>query len=280
MVLCHQIDPFAGCDDSSDENSINESSLINQQSSNDPCDCSKIMGRDHLKSKRARKFRCNSKRIKLLSQPKHLTNKHCVQEPEVKKPFVEILRPNDEQTPVRIKMLAYPKVRKLVSSREAYKQVVDKEWFGRFDTLIKRSMMTMYSRLSNVQLPDKCRHAKWTKEDWKRHCEWLKKNALPKTAKGPTMVERKKIPLNKLIPSMQKLAVPRHPRSKFRDHCGYVSTVKDATQFYQPSDRIISLAVPKQRGEEEELPEFKPFTVSPAALMYKPSKFVNEEEII
>lgn len=267
MGLCGKVNPFDGCDESSDD------FFISPQSGN-PCDCTKIIGRDHLKMKRARKFRCKSKRISLLALPRYLTKKHCVEEPESAKTTIEIIRPNEEQTPVRIQWLAYPKVRKLVSSREEYKQIVDREWFGRFDTLIKRSMLTMYSRLSNVQLPSKCERRKWTSADWKRHCEWLKKNALPRPIQKPLPINRERIPLEQLTPSIQKLANPRYPRSKYRQHCGYVSTVKDAAQIYQPTDRIMSLAIPKQRDIEEETKELTTFGVSPAALMYKPSKFL------
>lgn len=267
MVSCHQdISGSVNDEINSDENSLCKRSPPRTL-------CKNIVGRDHLKMKRARRFRCKSKRIINLAQPQYLTEKYSEQILPQKKTSVEIVRAHEEQTPVRINLLAYPKVRKLISSREAYKGVVDKQWYGRFEDLIKRSMFTMYSRLANVQLPEKSQRNKWTKADWQRHCEWLKKRALPKREKHPQPVERKKVPLSDLIASMHELSRPRNPRSKYSERCGFISTVKSSAKLYEPTERILKLAAPKFQKDEVDEDDLGPFHVNPNALSFKPCNF-------
>lgn len=268
MVLCCQV---ADCASDTFDNAPIKVKTFN---CTEPCDCIKIAGRDHLKTKRARKFRCKSKRIQRLALPKYFTPKYCEPEPEKAKLSVEIVRPYDEPTPVRIKLLAHPKVHHLVSSRDAYKGFVDKEWYGRFENLIHRSMLTMYSRLANVQLPESSKRKKWTRADWQRHCEWLKERAVPKLPKTPPPLKSKKVPIEKLMESVFELSRPRNPRKKYRRHYGYESLVKDATKFYQPTPRIMQLAVPKQKAEDDPT-EVEPFQVKPSALKFKMRKFEN-----
>lgn len=236
-------------------------------------DCVKIVGYDHLKTRRARRFRCKNKRLVQLAQPKQVIRKYYEEETARGKTAVEIMRTFEEQATARIKMLAYPKVRKLISSRDAYKDIIDKEWFGRFESLIQKSMLTMYSRLANVHLPSRIQREKWTKADWQRHCAWLKQRALPKMPKDAPIVKPKKVPIEALIESILKLSEPRHPQPKYRPTCGYVSTVKDATKTYTPTKRILTLAVPKpSRLEEEDYEDFVPFQVNPKALKFRPSE--------
>lgn len=264
MVLCHQVNSLSNCN--------NVGAIHPPCQDVNPCECSEIIGSDHLKEKRARRFRCKSKRIRKLAQPKILTRKYCEEETKSEKTAVEIIRTFEEQTPVRIKLLAYPKVRKLVSSRDAYKGIIDKEWQERFENLIRRSMLTMYSRLANVQMPDASSRKKWTREDWLRHCEWLKKRAIPKMPKHPPQPKRKKVPITALINSMYLLSRPRQPRDKFRPYFGYSSPVKDSALSYEPSNRIMQLAVPKHPKNEEDEEEIDPFQVNPRALKFQPSK--------
>jgi hypothetical protein len=266
MVLCFKA---TDCDsDAYEEAPVKMKSL----KCSEHCACVKIAGRDHLKTKRARKFRCRSKRIKRLALPKYYTPKYCEVEPEMSTGSVEIVRTYKEQTPVRIRMLAHPKIHHLVASRDAYKGMIDKEWHGRFENLIHRSMLTMYSRLANVQLPDKPQRKKWTRADWQRHCEWLKSRAVPKIPTVSPPIKSKKVPIEKLMKSVYELSRPRHPRKKYRRHYGYVSHVKDATKFYEPTPRIMQLAVPKLKAGEDPT-EDDSFHVKPSALKFNPSKF-------
>lgn len=272
MVLCRQENSFDRCEDNIDDGASDDSECISRLEKS--CDCVKIVGHDHLKSKRARKFRCKSARIRQLAEPKNLTKKYCEEVQVVGKVDVEIVRPDEEQTPVRIKLLAYPKVRKLVSSRNTYKSIVDKEWYGRFENLINQSMLTMYSRLANVHLPNKQQRKKWTKADWERHCQWLKKRALPKMPKLPPPAKKKvkKVPIEQLKASMLALSRPRHQTQKYRPRCGYVSTVKDSARVYAPTQRVLALAQPKEKPEGEEEVDVDPFKVKPSALKSHPCK--------
>lgn len=270
MVLCRQVNADAECQDIFE----GDDKPFKCQATKKSCNCSKIFGCDHLKKKRARKFRCYSKRIQHLAQPKYVSQKYSAEETVNGKAAVEVIRTYEEQTPVRIKLLAYPKVRKLVSSREAYRNIVDKEWYDRFHELIQRSMLTMYSRMANVQLPDRSVCKKWTKADWQHHCEWLKKRAIPKVPKELPAMKRKKVPLNVLMASMFELSKPRNPRSKFHNRCGYKSSVKLATLSYKPTERVLKLAEPKHPKVEDDEEELEPFQVNPRALTFKPSKFL------
>lgn len=276
MVLCSEVFPDDDCRTKVDE----RNTPFKCQMQEEPYDCTKIVGCDHLKKKRARKFRCRSKRIKQLAEPKYFSQKFSEEEYVNCKKAVEVIRENEEQLPVRIKLLAYPKVRKLVSSREAYRNIVDKQCFNRLEELIGRSLFTMYSRLANVQLPSRSQRRKWTKSDWQRHCEWLKKRALPKKPKDFPMLKRKKVPLNDLMESIYTLSKPRNPSSKFSHQSGYKSSIKLATLIYNPTERIIKLAEPKHPKSDEEDEEFEPFHVNPRALTFVPSNFKRNLKII
>lgn len=270
MVLCRKVNPLSVCHKEAAAQHLGKGDF---EKSDEACACIKIVGCDHLKSKRARKFQCRSQRIKNLAQPKHKTAKYCVDESMPGKSSVEIVRAYEEETPVRIKMLSYPKVRKLVSSRDAYKNIVDKQWHGRFEHFIHRSMDTMYSRLANVQPPSKsAHHKKWNRADWAHHCEWLKKRAGPRPTASSAPAKRKKVPIQDLMQSMLELSQPRLPRKKFRPQYGYKSTVKPSARSCIPSDRIMQLAEPKQPKEDEKKDELEPFHVNPRALAYQPSK--------
>lgn len=267
MVLCHIRKQAHNNDDTAISNKLQCENI-------DPCKYANVVGCDHLKTKRARKFRCRNKRIRQLAQPKIVTQKYCEEEIKRGKMEVEVIRTFEEQTPVRIKLLSYPKVRKLVSSREAYKEIVNKEWYGRFEDLIRRSLLTMYSRLGNVKLPDKTCRKKWTKAEWKRHCEWLKSRARPKMVLQAPKPKRKKVPLEALVTSVYLLSRPRYPRKKYHAFCGYFSPVKEAALTYEPSERILKLASAKNPMDIDE-DERDPFQVNPRALKFQPSKFIQ-----
>jgi hypothetical protein len=233
-----------------------------------------------MKVQRLRKFRCKSKRIRQLAQPKNVTGKYCGEEVKQGKPLVEIIRTFEEPTPVRIKMLAYPKVRKLVSSRDAYKEIVGKERDKRFENLISRSMLTMYSRLANVQLPEKACRKKWTRSDWQRHCEWLKSRALPKREIKEQLEERKKVPIDSLTTSIYKLSRPRYPRKKYRPIYGYRSLVKDGALKYDITERVRNLANPKRLADEDDKDEdYDPFQVRLNALRFNPSRYPSSNSL-
>lgn len=243
-----------------------------------PFECKReIVGSDHLVVKRARKFRCRSKRIRLLATPKHLTPKF-FKPPEMKiGKTIEITRPYENLLPTRIKLLAFPKVRKLLASHDAYRGMIKRERLKRIENLASRSLLTMYSRLANVQIPLKQqRTAKWTKEDWARHCEWLQKRACPKIERQPRRIKRKNVPLKKLLVSIYHLSMPRHQRTKYLPPHGYESVVKESAKIYEPTKRIITLSVPKKIHANEEEGGTEDYGVDPNALTYKPTRRIEE----
>lgn len=245
-----------------------------------PFECQReIFGSDHLTHKRIRKFCCKNKRIRLLAKPKHYTPKFLNENEIPNDKEIEVVHANEIELPTRIKLLAFPKVRKLIATRDAYQGGnVDKNRILKIENLASRSMLSMYSRLANVQFVSKPeKNKKWTKEDFARHCEWLKKRACPKPLRLPPKIKRKKVPLKKLLVSIYQLSIPRHPREKFLKHHGYKSVVKKSAMLYEPSDRINKLSVPRKIVIDDEFSEpLDPFVVNPSSLIYKPSRRIKE----
>ncbi|XP_070493960.1 uncharacterized protein Theg [Chironomus tepperi] len=238
-----------------------------------PLNCKKYFGSDHLKYKRQKRFKCKNKRIRILAQPKYYTPKYTTNECRNLDKNIEISREVNLST--RIKMLAIPKVRKLVASAEQYRTAIDCEKLCNINNLIHHSMMTMYSRLANVHLTESrtpCR--KWDAKDWQKHCEWLKKRACPKKIKEPKKPPRKVVPLSELEASFNNLSQPRYPREKYRPTYGYQSAVRNASKLYIPTKRLIKLSEPKKikdelEEEQDENDEQKEtFYANPNALKY------------
>lgn len=233
--------------------------------------CTHYFGSDHLKEERAKKFRCPSRRIHVLAQPKYLTRRVLQPNPKVKK--VQVVK--EYELPTRIKMLSVPKVRRLVASLDEYKNFIDTHRIRNYDDLIQKSIRTMYSRLANVQLKKKRKPKKWTKEEMERHCKWMQKRALPKVIKTDPTMPRKAVPLKKLQHSIFNLSRPRFPRQKYRPSYGYKSTVKNYSTVYTPSRRLLELANPKpifRDDDDYDYEYFNAFQVKPEALKYTISK--------
>ncbi|CAO1421289.1 unnamed protein product [Diamesa tonsa] len=264
MVLCKSYDPYAGCENTeplSPVESIEECDLVTK--------CPAIK-KNSLCSRRPKKYNCN-KRIKHLAVPRSYTSKYCTESP-VKSSIVEVIKANEEQTPVRIRLLAYPKVRKLISSRDQYRDYIDAAWFKRFDVLIKKSMHTLYSRLANVQYPERKR---WEKEDWERHCEWLKKRACPKIPKEAPRIIRKRAPLESLMVSAYSLSQPRHPQPKYKKVYEVPPVVPERVKTYVATERIAKLAKPKHPKDDSEV-EFDPFKVNSNAKLFKTTERLKD----
>jgi hypothetical protein len=152
MVRCaEQLDHYCEDQDLEGQEECNVKQCCDKDE-HEKCICPKLFGMDHLKEKRLRAIKCK-KRIRVLAQPKHQCWKFASPEISPGKQRIEIDRTYQEQTPVRIRLLAYPKVRKLLAARNEYKNFIDKAWLTRFDALIQKSLRTLYSRISNVRLP-------------------------------------------------------------------------------------------------------------------------------
>jgi hypothetical protein len=246
-----------------------------------------IFGSGHLLESKNKKFACKSDRIKYLAQPRHPV-------PKYNPPKVTRLRYNipivrldeDNQLSTRIKMLSYPKVRKLISAKNEYKDFIDHDRLRRYDELIKESSMTMYSRLANVHLPEKRQSMpkKWTKEDWERHCEWLRKRSCPKEVKEYLPEPRYFVPLDDLQDSINNLSQPKKVRIREKylpevDRCRYCiyrpGEKRGAKYLSEPPERIMKLAKPKCLKEEEDDDDFQPFSVNPNALKYQITDHIN-----
>ncbi|CAG9806476.1 unnamed protein product [Chironomus riparius] len=245
-----------------------------------PLNCRKYFGSDHLKYKRQKRFRCKNKRIAALAQPRYYTPKYVPNEDWTWNQNIEIQR--DFNLSTRIKMLSVPKVRKLTASYEDYKNTMNYEKLSNISNLMNYSMMTMYSRLANVQLSEsRAPRRKWTQKDWQRHCEWLQKRACPKKIPNVKKPPRKIVPLNELETSIHQLSQPRHPVKKYRPTYGYQTAVRNASKQYIPTKRLIKLSEPKAvRGLEEENllgDELKEtFYANPKALTYNATDRIKQ----
>lgn len=236
-----------------------------------------------------KKFRCKSKRLKNLAKPKFITPKYSSLESVDENKFkVQII--GDEQTPVRIKMLSFPKVRKLVSTRDEFDGIVDQEWNERFKTLIDQSKATLYSRLANVTLPTaqkNLKRKKMTEEDRKKHNEWLIKRSEPKPIFVAKHEPKKSVYMKKYRPKsadedldevLNRLSTPRKPRGKFKPFCGYKSAVQTSALRYNITERTLKLTkrTVKTPAPVEPQDEHDPFSVNPNALKSKPTKRIIE----
>lgn len=105
MVLCKTVDPCKP-----KKPAVHVSGDCENGQMHDSCKCTNIFGNDHLSSKRHKKYR-STKRIQTLANPKYYTPKFQAEDVRPFERKIEIIRDCDEPTPVRIKLLAYPKVR-------------------------------------------------------------------------------------------------------------------------------------------------------------------------
>lgn len=111
---------------------------------------------------------------------------------------------------------------------------------------------------------------RWGKDDWERHCEWLKKRACPKIPKEAPRIINKRAPLEKLMVSAYTLSQPRHPRKKYEKVYEYPSLISKRAKNYVATERIAKLSKPKNpKDENEEL--YNPFKVNSKAKHFKTS---------
>ncbi|CAD6994252.1 unnamed protein product [Ceratitis capitata] len=104
-----------------------------------------------------------------------------------KKP-IEFVRETPTRT--RTEQLALPAVRKLLLFKEDVKELFEPLRTFTINRLIRLSLLSVYSRLSNIQPPQKKVPVhKWDDAEWKKHIKYLKRLAKPKKEpKQPKLV--------------------------------------------------------------------------------------------
>lgn len=138
-----------------------------------------------------------------------------------------------------------------------------------------------------------------TEADWSRHTDWLSKNAgrLPRNSqihlncfmKRSSAVkylqESKKVPLKKLLNRIQDLSKPRvvTPKKTFIDESPVIPRVKKSALRFRPTNRLISLSVPRLITEKyiyrprppSPLP-LRKWSVPRRALLYKITEKIDK----
>lgn len=149
----------------------------------------------------------------------------------------------------------------------------------------------------------------WTEEDWKHQHDLIERLSKPREAIVLPPIKRKKKPINKLMPTVSRLAKPSHriPWNVLRQNAGKPVKIKSSIDMkrieclaqprvypenenidpcagiikasalkYVPNSAIKRLSLPKEFRQSRISMEFKSldeaFTINPKAFKYKASK--------
>ncbi|XP_035773746.1 uncharacterized protein LOC118456778 [Anopheles albimanus] len=262
--------------------------------------------------KRLKRFK-TTRRIRWLARPRRVRQKFRQRPVLARRQETEIIR--SYQKPYasrRIQQLALPRVRSLLVVRQHYRHLLSKVQAQQLNKWIKKSVLTIYSQLASVELPEQPATKIMTTEDWQRHQQWLERNARhrqpPAIPKPP--INRK--PLAELRDRIGSLSTPKYSRKKVTGKEPQIPAVKPAALKTTPSEHVVKLAQPIARRrrakgvvtEDTSIPENvlkaqasvrilelaspkrytkvnneyrdTPFTVEPNALKAKPSERVLE----
>ncbi|XP_049531012.1 uncharacterized protein LOC125948718 [Anopheles darlingi] len=262
---------------------------------------------------RRRKRYKTSRRIRYLACPRRVRQKFHHRPVLVRRQETEIVRSYQEPyASRRIQQLALPRVRSLLVVRQHYRRLLSEEQEKQLNNWIKKSVLTIYSQLASVELPEQPAAKIMTMEDWQRHQEWLDRNARHKEPPVLTSPQSKRKPLAELLDRVESLSIPKYSRKKVTGKEPKMPAVKPAALKATPSEHVMKLAEPiarrrRARGIETEdtsIPENvlkaqasarvlelatpkrytkvnneyrdTPFTVEPNALKAKPSDRVLE----
>ncbi|ALC47394.1 CG6332 [Drosophila busckii] len=208
------------------------------------------------------------KRIMELSIPRV---RQCRFVPKCSCPFTKNIEIVPAQFPVytRTEQLALPTVRRLTYRRQDAISKGDKIGESILNRWLRYSILSLYSRLGNVQPMKKpIKKKKQTRKQKIRHAEYISKLAVPKVPLKPPKPERKAGQINER--RIKKLSRPKT----------YVEDIKPDWEFtkgmrkYKASDRIKIISTPVDRPNVHV--NENPGKISPNALKYKPSERIKE----
>ncbi|XP_067624967.1 uncharacterized protein [Eurosta solidaginis] len=236
-----------------------------------------------------------NKRIWALAAPKHQTGKFvtpcfC---PEVGNRKVEIVR-EYEASRTRTEQLSFPSVNRLMElkARDSFKSFPNQRKCT-VNRMLRKSMLSLYSRLSNKQAPEKqVKPRKLTDAEKKERQERLQKLAKPNFDKGKQEEKKKRVKeeeqkAKQQMPSkilryldkpkgagsslkrIKNLAKPKQYEFDEPKEWALTNNLKS----YTPSQRMLKLSKPKI------YPTFDPeerFRVREAALYYTASERIKE----
>ncbi|EDW67331.1 sperm microtubule associated protein 2-like [Drosophila virilis] len=208
------------------------------------------------------------KRIMDLAIPR---NPQCRFLPRCSCPFkrtIEIV-PADFPMHTRTEQLALPTVRRLLHRRNEAISSGDKIGEGILNRWLRYSLMSLYSRLGNLQpLQKPVIKKKLTAKQKKKREMYIKKLAKPKVPKKQPAPERKAGEVDQR--RLKKLSRPKVYLEDVKQEWEITPSMRN----YKATDRVKKLAEPVARPNvhTNENPE----KVSPNALKYKPSERIKE----
>uniref|UniRef100_A0A1I8P8Q6 Testicular haploid expressed gene protein-like n=1 Tax=Stomoxys calcitrans TaxID=35570 RepID=A0A1I8P8Q6_STOCA len=208
----------------------------------------------------------------------------------------------DQKENTRTEQLAYPKARKLLVFKDEIKKLFPPNRIINLNRLIRKSLLSLYSRLANVQPPEEMQPIKkWDRAEWTKHLKKLRKLAKPKVAKPQPKIPNKRMPLQSMK-RYKNLSRPvkrdvlekpdwtlTHELKRYKATKRLMNLAKplirDTSMLYQElpikipqtvlkhkaTKRTLDLSQPKARKTSPEISE-NPFAISPNALKAKASK--------
>ncbi|XP_073815004.1 uncharacterized protein [Musca autumnalis] len=173
----------------------------------------------------------------------------------------------DQRENTRTDQLSYPKARKLLVFKEEIKKRFPPDRIMNLNRLIRKSLLSLYSRLANVQPPEEKKPInKWDRAEWAKHLKRLRKLARPKIPKAPPRIPNKRMPLKR----MRRYKFLSKPlKRKVEDKPDWTLTYE--MKKFQASDRLKDLAKPMIRDTSMLYQEL-PIKIPQTALKYKASK--------
>ncbi|XP_017483075.1 PREDICTED: testicular haploid expressed gene protein [Rhagoletis zephyria] len=207
--------------------------------------------------------------LRMAQRTRHLRGEFIPKCPcKYKKP-IEFVRETPMRT--RTEQLALPGVRKLLLFKNRVKDFFEPLRILGINRLIRLSLFSVYSRLSNIQPPQKkIPIHKWDDTEWKNHTKYLQKLAKPKKEpKQPKLPVKKKKPEE--MGRIKLLALPKTREEPTKEPWLLTPGMK----FYKPTERILKIAQPKM-FDESAIIQSLPIPVNPAALTHKATKRTKE----
>ncbi|XP_018791312.1 PREDICTED: testicular haploid expressed gene protein-like [Bactrocera latifrons] len=185
-----------------------------------------------------------------------------------KKP-IEFVR--DVRIRTRTEQLALPAVRRLLLFKETVKDLFEPLRIMGINRLIRLSLLSVYSRLTNIQPPQKkVPIHKWDEAEWKKHTKYLKKLAKPKKEPKQPKLPVQRMKLDKMT-RFKALALPKTHEELAKEP--WVLT--PAMKTYEPSENIKKMALPTAHDDSAMIQSL-PVPINPTALTYKATKRTKE----
>ncbi|XP_055904430.1 uncharacterized protein LOC129940193 [Eupeodes corollae] len=167
----------------------------------------------------------------------------------------------------RTQQLAYPRVRNILPIRKYFRNILGRRRLQVLNTTLKKSMLSVYSRLADCQPPEEKKPVqKWTEKEWTAHRRYLHNLAQPKKKfKPPKQVHMWKdiLIMNRFKYLCKPKDRPEVPAPKWE--------LTKGLKNYEPTEIILRLSKPKEIDENVHHQSL-PVKIPHGALKYKPTE--------